>query len=191
MLRPLTLRSLVLYTALSLCANALPAAASPLSAELTALRQGEMSRLAVMETPLPVPDLPFTDETGAAHSMTEFHGKVVLLNFWATWCVPCRTEMPELDALQGAMAGPDFAVVTIASGRNPQGQIARFFDQAGVTHLPRYQDESQRIARGMGVMGLPVSVLIDRDGHEIARLIGGADWSSPEARAVIKAAIAR
>lgn len=175
------LRLFVLYTALSLCANAATAA------DLAALKAGDMAKLVVYEEPLAVPELPFTDESGAEHSLKDFRGKAVLVNFWATWCAPCRKEMPALDALQGAMGGARFAVVTIATGRNPQAQIQRFFAEAGVTRLPRYQDERQQLARAMGVMGLPVSVLIDREGREVARLIGDADWNAPEARKVIAA----
>lgn len=178
------LRSIVLYTALSLFANTVAAA------DLSAYRTGAMDKLVVFDKPLPVPDLPFNDETGAMHSLADFRGKVVLVNFWATWCVPCREEMPTLNALQREMGGDDFAVVTIASGRNPQGQIDRFFKQSEITDLPRYQDESQRIARGMGIIGLPVSVLIDTNGHEVARLIGEADWNDKAAHDLIKAVIA-
>ncbi|MFC5736875.1 TlpA family protein disulfide reductase [Sinirhodobacter huangdaonensis] len=178
------LRLFVLYTALSLTANAAAAA------DLGALKSGDMRKLVVYEQPLATPELPFVDETGAEHRLTEFRGKVVLLNLWATWCAPCRVEMPGLDALQGELGGADFQVVTLATGRNPQPKIAKFFDEAGVTRLPRFQDEKQTLSRAMGVMGLPVSVLIDRDGHEVARLIGEADWNGPEARAVIGALIA-
>lgn len=173
----------VLYTALSLCAN------SAAAADLAALKAGDMAKLVVYEEPLAVPDLPFTDETGATRTLADFRGKAVLVNFWATWCAPCRKEMPALDALQGAMGGPDFDVVTIATGRNPQAQIERFFREAGVTRLPRHQDERQGLARAMGVIGLPVSVLIDRDGREVARMIGEADWNGPQARRVIEAMI--
>ncbi|MFT3690421.1 MAG: TlpA disulfide reductase family protein [Paenirhodobacter sp.] len=175
------MRSLVLYTALSLCANSVAAA------DLAALKTGDMAKLVVYEEPLAVPELPFTDETGAERRLADYRGKVVLLNFWATWCAPCRKEMPGLDALQGTLGGADFQVVTIATGRNPQAQIDRFFREAGVTRLPRHQDERQGLARAMGVMGLPVSVLIDRDGHEVARMIGEADWNSEAAHRLIRA----
>lgn len=181
MLRLPALRLFVLYTALSLCANAAAAA------DLRPLKRGEMEKLVIYDQPLGVPELPFTDPAGNDHRLSEFRGKVLLVNFWATWCVPCRTEMPTLDRLQAEMGSKDFEVVTIASGRNPLGQIDRFFGEANVTHLPRYQDADQKLARGMGIIGLPVSVLIDRKGREAARLIGGADWNTPEAQAVIRA----
>ncbi|HEY0214182.1 MAG TPA: TlpA disulfide reductase family protein [Paenirhodobacter sp.] len=175
------LRFLALYTALSLGAN--PAVAL----DLTALKTGEMKKMVVYAQPLATPDLPFVDQDGATHSLRTFAGQPVLLNFWATWCAPCRAEMPALDRAQADLGPRGLHVVTLATGRNPQAQITRFFDQAGVTHLPRYQDEQRGLARAMGVAGLPVSVLIDRNGLEVARIIGEADWNSPEARAVLTA----
>lgn len=177
------LRSLVLYTALALGAN------SAVAADLTALKAGDMKKLVVYDTPLPTPDLPFADETGAERSLTEFRGKVVLLNFWATWCAPCRAEMPALDRLQAEMGGAQFQVVTLATGRNPLPKIDKFFAEAGVTGLPRFKDERQNLARAMGVAGLPVSVIIDAEGREVARLIGEAAWDAPEAKAVLQAVI--
>lgn len=181
------LRLIVLYTALCLGANL--GATSAMAADLAALKQGEMARLVVFEAPLPTPDLPFLDETGAERRLSEFRGKVVLLNLWATWCAPCRKEMPSLERLQTEMGGETFQVVTLATGRNNPAKIAEFFEQAGVSHLPRFTDASQSIARAMGVVGLPVSVLIDAEGREVARLIGGAEWDSPEAKALIAAQI--
>lgn len=175
------LRLIVLYTALCLGANAASAA------DLSALREGEMKKLVVYEAPLATPELPFIDETGASHSLADYRGKVVALNLWATWCAPCREEMPALSRLQAALGGDRFQVVTLATGRNSQAKIAQFFEEAGVTNLPRFQDEKQTIARAMGVMGLPVTVLIDAEGREVARLIGGAEWDGADARKVIDA----
>lgn len=184
MLRLPRLRLIVLYTALSLGANA------AMAADLNALRAGDMKKLVVYEAPIALPEIPFTDETGAETSLAAYRGKVVLLNFWATWCAPCRAEMPELAALQQALGGDDFQVVTLATGRNPPAKIDRFFEEIGVTDLPKHRDEKQMLARAMGVAGLPVTVLIDRKGREVARLIGEAAWNAPEARAVIAAQIA-
>ena len=176
------LRSLVLYTALCLCANA------AIAADLSPLRQGEMRKLAVFETPLATTDLPFVDETGQSHTLAEYRGKVVLLNLWATWCAPCRQEMPDIDALQAEIGGADFAVVTVAaSSRDTQTKVESFFARAGVTHLPRFIDETERMARAFAVPGLPASMLIDRQGRTVAQLFGPADWSSAEAKAVIDA----
>ena len=179
------LRFLVLYLALSLGANA------ALAADLAPLKQGEMKKLVTYEEPIATSEVPFVDPQGAEHSLAEYRGKVVVLNFWATWCAPCREEMPSLDRLQARLGGADMQVVTVATGRNSLPQIEKFFAEAGVSQLPVLLDGGQALARSMGVLGLPVTVLIDRDGREVARLIGGAEWDSPEALAVIDSLTAR
>ena len=102
---------------------------------------------------------------------------------------PLPQEMPALDALQRDQGGPDFEVITIATGRNSPEAIAAFREEAGITDLPNALDPKGRLAAAMGVPGLPVSVLLDRDGAEIARMMGDADWNGPDARALIAALI--
>lgn len=177
--------SLVLYTALVMGANAGFAA----EIDWPAMRQGEMTKLTPTDPPVPATETPFEDETGTEHSLADYRGKVVLVNFWATWCAPCREEMPSLERLQAEKGGEDFAVVTIASGRNPLPAIKKFFEEIGVESLPILLDPRQTVAREMGVLSMPVTVLLDRDGNEIARLLGGAEWDTPEAMAVIDRAI--
>ena len=181
------LQSLVLYLALMLSANAGMAD----TAALEALRDGDMKKLTFHAERPPVSDLAFQTADGGTGTLADYRGKVVLLNFWATWCAPCRKEMPALQALQSALGGDDFQVVTLATGRNSPDGIAKFFAEAGVTDLPRHQDPKQAIAREMGVLGLPISVLIDREGNEVARLIGDADWASESAQAIVRAMIAQ
>ena len=137
---------------------------------------------------MPVSSWPatFEDMDGRTYSFAEFAGKVIVLNRWATWCPPCREEMPSLEALQAELGGEDFAVLTIASGRNPPPAIDKFFAEIGVETLPKLRDDRMALARAMGVMGLPVTVLIDREGNEVARLIGDADWASEPAKAVVR-----
>ena len=131
------------------------------------------------------PDFALPTMAGDTLRLSAYRGEVVILNFWATWCAPCREEMPALDALQQEFGGEDFQVVTLATGRNsPQG-IRRFFEEEGIEALPTYTDEAQAVARDMAVLGLPVTVLLDREGREIARLQGGADWDSESARAIV------
>ncbi|MFD2740384.1 TlpA disulfide reductase family protein [Sulfitobacter aestuarii] len=183
------MRSVVLafvYTALALGAN--PAVAA--STEISALREGDMKKLAVHESPQATSDAAFDLEDGGGKaSLTDFRGKHLLVNFWATWCAPCRTEMPQLNALQKQYGGEDFQVLTIATGRNSPEGIQRFFDEAGIDSLPRHQDPKQALASQMGVFGLPITVLIDPEGREIARMQGDADWSSDSAKAIIAALI--
>ena len=180
------LRLAVLYTALAFGANA--ALAEP--AAVAGLIEGDMRKLVFAAEPAPVSEAAFVDFEDRALSLADWRGKVVLVNFWATWCAPCREEMPALDALNKALGGEDFAVVTIATGPNPQPAMTRFFEEAGIETLPLHRDPKQRLAREMAVMGLPVSVILDREGREIARLTGDADWHSDAARGVIAALVA-
>ncbi len=132
----------------------------------------------------------FFDGGGNPISLADSNGRIRVVNFWATWCAPCREEKPSLDALQSAMGGPDFAVIAIATGRNSPEGIERFNREVGITHLARFTDPKSQAAREMGVLALPVTVLVDREGREIGRLTGGADWNSDSARAIIAALIA-
>ncbi|SNR39063.1 TlpA family protein disulfide reductase [Paracoccus sediminis] len=176
------LRSALLYTALLFGANA--ALAGPV--DWQAAREAGLVKLVPSESPAPVSDVEFTDPNGGTRRLADYRGKVVLLNFWATWCAPCRKEMPYLDALQAEMGGEDFEVVAVATGRNTPEKIDKFYEETGLKNLPVLLDPRQQLARAMGVVGLPVTVLIDRDGNEVARLLGEADWSSEPAKAVIR-----
>ncbi|WP_415183311.1 TlpA disulfide reductase family protein [Phaeovulum sp.] len=175
--------SLVLYTALAFGAN------TAMATDLAPLKTGEMRKLVLADDLVGASEAVFVDAKGTERRLADWHGKVVLLNLWATWCAPCREEMPALDRLEAALGGDDFAVVTLATGRNPLPAIEKFFTEAGVTRLPILRDERQTLSREMGAMGLPVTILLDREGREVARLIGGAEWDSPEAKAVISALI--
>ncbi|MCX7888902.1 MAG: TlpA family protein disulfide reductase [Rhodobacteraceae bacterium] len=161
-----------------------------MAADLAALRTGDMARLVLADPPVPLPEVALLDETGATRSLAEYRGRYVVLNLWATWCAPCRTEMPQLQALQSELGGDRLAVATVAVGRNAVPAIERFFAEAGVTDLPRLRDPGQDLAAALGVFGLPVTLILDPAGREIARLTGEADWSSPEARALLAALIA-
>lgn len=177
------IRSLVLYTALALGANA--AAAD--TAALEALREGGMKKLSFHAEPRAVPDTALVDQTDAPRSLAEHRGKWVVLNFWATWCPPCRVEMPSLDRLNAEFGGERFAVVTVATGRNsPQG-IDRLFAELGIASLPKWRDADSGLARQMGVMGLPVTVILNPEGQEVARMQGDAEWDSDSAKAIVAA----
>ncbi len=174
----------LLYTALASVANG--AAAQ----DIAALRDGDMRKLAVHSAPVAATDVPFKAEDGTEMTLAAYEGQYVVLNFWATWCAPCRKEMPHLSALQTAMGGTDMQVVTIATGRNPVPAMQRFFDEIGVDNLPLHTDARQSMARSLGILGLPVTLILDRDGNEIARLQGDADWASDSAKAIMAALIA-
>lgn len=180
------LLSALLYTALLGLANI--GHADVQAAE--AMRQGDMRKLRFLETPVASSDVPFLDADGQEMTLADLQGKFIVLNFWATWCAPCLEEMPLLSALQEAMGGDDLEVVTIATGRNPAPAMQRFFARIAVDNLPLYTDETQDLARDMEVLGLPVTVILDREGREIARMQGSADWSSENAMAILQTLIA-
>ena len=177
----------LLYAALTAFANPAPAAGlDPAErAGLEALKTGDMRKLVVLDEAVEAPDIAFTDLHGNETSLAASDGRVRLVNFWATWCAPCRSEMPALDALERERGGEDFAVIPIATGRNSLDAIASFSAEAGIASLSTYLDPKSQLAQAMQVPGLPVTVLLSRDGTEIARLLGGADWNAPDARAVI------
>ncbi len=179
-------RLAVLYTALALGANAALAGGAADVAALEALREGTMKKL-VFSAPKEVPQVPFLDAEGKAHRLSDWKGKYALVNFWATWCAPCRKEMPGLEALQREFGGENFEVVTIATTRNTLPAIRRFFEEIGVTALPILIDDGAKLGREMGVFGLPTTVLLDPEGREIARLRGDADWAGESARAIAAA----
>jgi thiol-disulfide isomerase/thioredoxin len=175
------LKPAVLYTALFLAANA--AAADP-----AAVAEGDMRKLVFHETPREVPDAALGSVDGGEARLSDYAGEPVVLNFWATWCAPCREEMPSLDRLQAGM-GDRLEVVPVATGRNSPAGIRRFFEAQGIVNLPMLTDPQQELARDMAVLGLPVTVILDAEGREIARLTGGAEWDTPEARAVLEAVL--
>ncbi len=177
--------SAVLYTALTLGANAEPLDV----AALKALREGTIRKL-VFSDPKEVSQVPFVDEEGNEHTLAQWQGKYVLVNFWATWCAPCRKEMPALEALQQEFGGDRFEVLTIATTRNPLPAVRKFFADIGVTALPILIDNNSALGRPMGVLGLPTTVLLDPQGREIARMRGDAEWNSDSARALVAALIA-
>jgi thiol-disulfide isomerase/thioredoxin len=154
-------------------------------AEVTAMREGEMRKLVVHPEPLPASQEPFVDAEGAETTLAASDGRIRLVNFWATWCAPCREEFPALDALERSRGGADFEVIPIATGRNDAAGIDRFMTEARITTLSTALDPKSRLARDMNVAGLPVTVILNREGAEIARLMGGADWNGENARAIL------
>ncbi len=184
------------YTGLCLGANAAvaqdvgsQASGAQDMAALDGLRTGDMARMEFVASPEAAPLAVFYDETGEEMTVADFAGQYVVLNFWATWCAPCRVEMPYLAALQDAMGSDAFRVVTVATGRNSEMAMANFFDEIGVTNLPLYRDPQQALAAGFGVLGLPLTVILDPQGRELARMIGEADWAGDDAMTLLAALV--
>ncbi len=149
-----------------------------------------LKKLVVHDTPKPAGTSEFTTFEGAPLTLADWQGKWVVVNFWATWCAPCRHEMPALSQLQADRGGADFEVVTIATTRNPPQAMQTFFDEIGVDNLPLHRDQGSTLSREMSVLGLPVTVILNPEGQEVARLTGDADWASPQARTALDALMA-
>jgi thiol-disulfide isomerase/thioredoxin len=141
--------------------------------------------------PQPLRDLRFADATGKQLSLADFRGKVVLLNIWATWCGPCREEMPTLDRLQAKLGSPDFQVLPLSIDRAGMGAIDGFYRELGIAHLAKYNDSSGEAANRLNTIGVPTTLLIDRQGRELGRLVGPAEWDSPDMIAFLKEVIAQ
>ncbi len=174
----------LVYTALALGANT---ALADVEAAM-GLRDGSMKKLVFHDAPQATSTAAFQlqDESGEA-TLEDYRGKWVLLNFWATWCAPCRKEMPMLSELQEQFGGDAFEVLTLATGRNSPEGIKKFFADMSIDNLPRHQDPKQAVASQMGIFGLPITVILDPKGREVARLRGDAEWDSDSAKAIIAA----
>jgi thiol-disulfide isomerase/thioredoxin len=133
----------------------------------------------------------FADGTGASKDLSNWKGRVVLLNLWATWCAPCRKEMPELSKLQKLLGSSDFEVVALSQDLKGAEASAAFLKEQGTDNLALYVDPKATALAALASAGLPTTVLIDRNGKEVGRLLGPADWSSEEAQALVKAVIAQ
>ncbi|CAN7386502.1 TlpA disulfide reductase family protein [Pararhizobium sp. LjRoot235] len=150
---------------------------------------GPLQSFVLHETPAPVPELQFTDGEGEPLSLAGFRGKVVLLNVWATWCLPCRKEMPTLDRLQAALGGSAFEVVALSIDRGGADAVRKFYAEIGIRHLAIHVDTSSQVGFALATAGLPTTLLIDAEGRELGRLIGPAEWDAPDMVAFLKSII--
>lgn len=136
--------------------------------------------------PRELANLRFSDGAGRPTSLAAFRGRVVLLNVWATWCTPCREEMPTLDRLQAALGGPGFEVVALSIDHAGLPLVRDFFDRTGIKHLQPYLDTFGDAASNLAVAGVPLTLLIDREGREIGRKLGPAAWDKPRVVELIR-----
>lgn len=145
----------------------------------------------LIKEPKALPDLAFETLAGAPAKLSDLKGKVVVLNFWATWCAPCREEMPSLDRLQAAFDPNDVVVVALAVERSAPERIKAFLDEAGVSRLAVYRDATAATSRAVGLPGLPATLLVDRQGREVGRVLGIAEWDGPIAVGAVRTLVER
>ena len=139
--------------------------------------------------PKPVPELSFFDAEGNEVTLADFEGDVVVLNLWATWCAPCRREMPSLDRLQAELREDGLSVIALSLDRGDVAKVRDFFDELEIANLAVYHDPTAGAGRELGAPGLPTTVVIDRTGQEVGRLLGPAEWDSAEALALLRSLI--
>jgi thiol-disulfide isomerase/thioredoxin len=163
-----------------------------LARKLAPLAQGEVAALTLATSPLRLPDLAFEEAGGKPKKLSDWRGRTVLVNLWATWCVPCRKEMPALEALQARLGGPDFEVVAVnIDTRDPQ-KPKDFLKEAHLTRLGYFSDQKAKVFQDLKeigrALGMPTSVLVDGQGCEIGAIAGPAQWDSDDAVKLISAA---
>lgn len=170
-------------------------AAKPVADRIRPLVKGEIAGVLVGDRQQPLPNLAFQSPDSKPLTLADFRGRMVLLNLWATWCAPCRKEMPALDKLQAELGGADFEVVAINIDQRNLDRPKTFLQEINVRKLAYYADPSARIFQQLRAVdravGMPTTLLIDRDGCELAYLAGPAEWASDEAKAFIRAALGR
>jgi len=164
-----------------------------LARRIAPLAQGEVAALTMATSPLRLPDLAFEDADGKPKKLSDWRGKTVLVNLWATWCVPCRKEMPALDSLQTKLGGKDFEVVAINIDTRDAEKPKNFLKDGNLTRLSYFSDQKAKVFQDLKnigkALGMPTSVLVDAQGCEIANIAGPAEWASDDAIKLIKAAV--
>jgi thiol-disulfide isomerase/thioredoxin len=145
--------------------------------------------LSVLDQPRPLPEIRFADDQGRELTLADFRGRVALLNIWATWCVPCRKEMPALDRLQVKLGVTDFLVIPLSIDREGVAPVRRFYEKLGLEKLGIYVDPSSKGSRPLATPGVPTTLLIDRQGRETARKMGAAEWDGPEMVSLVERTI--
>ncbi len=174
-------------------------AAVPASEEVSASSRGptaapsasgdKMAAFVHKKLPVELPEITFNDADGNALTLANFKGKTILLNLWATWCAPCREEMPALDRLQKELGGEKFEVVALSLDRKGAEASQKFLDETKANNLKLYIDASAKQGTVLKIVGMPTTILINKDGQELGRLAGPAEWDSPDAKKLIEAAL--
>jgi thiol-disulfide isomerase/thioredoxin len=162
----------------------LPGLVPRAQADATAAGQSPLGEFIPAVRPWPAPAVGFTDVDGRNFSFSDFAGKLILVNLWATWCAPCRREMPSLDRLQTRL-GNKIAILAISEDRGGSKAVAPFVGKLGIKAIKTYLDPRSAVGRAFNVDGLPTSFLIDRQGRVLGRVEGGAEWDSPKMLAIL------
>jgi thiol-disulfide isomerase/thioredoxin len=157
---------------------------------LKSLAKGTMAAALIHKERKDIAPFTFTNDKGETLDLSTWKGRVVVLNLWATWCTPCKKEMPDLAELQKQLGSPDFEVVALSLDRKGLEASQAFLKEIGVTNLALYLEPETKSLAALQAVGLPATILIDRNGKEAGRLLGEAKWSSPEAVDLVKALIA-
>jgi thiol-disulfide isomerase/thioredoxin len=166
-------------------------ATGELRENLRPLAVGDMAALFIVDVVEDRKTIAFQDDSGGAVALGDWQGRIVLVNLWATWCPPCRAEMPALDALQARLGSEEFEVVAINIDRGGTAKGEAFYEEIGLENLGFYYDGTlPGLVRELAVIGMPTTLLIDRQGGEIARIAGPAEWASDDAVKLIETAIA-
>ena len=164
-----------------------------LARKLASFAHGEVAAVNLAKSPLKVPDLSFQDAAGKPLSLANWRGRTVLLNLWATWCVPCRKEMPALDALQQRLGGPGFEVVTINIDTRDPDKPKAWLKEVGIDRLAYYADPNAKTFQDLKAVGrafgMPTTLLMDPQGCEIGTIAGPAEWASDDAVKLVEAAL--
>lgn len=147
--------------------------------------------MAEHQEPLPMLSPPITDGAGRSLTLADFRGRTLLLNIWATWCPPCREEMPTLDRLQAQLGGAEFHVLALSIDKGGFVAVRAFYAEIGITHLDLYLADQLRGMMAFGVVGLPTTLLVNPEGREVARKVGPAAWDSPAAISQIQRVITK
>lgn len=157
--------------------------------ELRLTRAGKIVSYKRYSPPQTLPEIRFENGKGKPLTLADFRGKVVLLNIWATWCSPCREEMPALDKLQATLGGLDFEVVALSIDQGGVTAVRKFFGKIGIRTLALYVDPSGQASSTLGAVGVPTTLMIDRAGRELWRVVGPVQWDKPEAIETVRGII--
>jgi thiol-disulfide isomerase/thioredoxin len=170
---------------------AAPVVTAPVAGEFSkALATGPMAGVIIHAARKEITPFTFANEKGETIDLSKWKGRVVLLNLWATWCTPCKKEMPDLAKLQTALGSKDFEVVALSVDRKGLDASKAFLTEIGASNLAAYIEPEAKSLAALQALGLPATVLIDRQGKEAGRILGPAEWASPDAQAMVKALLA-